>query len=167
MCSEERSVSKSWKVALVALPCLVAPLGCVPEAVRYNSEVTVVTRELEAAGKQFGEKLRENLGNRAKAKELHEDTVKYATGIIKRGKALTPPNTTEGKALHKAFLSYLETQEQIIRVEFASIALYAGQNKLPEAMPTILRAQQQEQAKSQQLQAAQQAFAKANNIHLY
>ena len=165
--SEEESVSKSWKVALVALPCLLAPLGCVPESVRYNSAVTVITHELEAVGKQFGERLRENLGNPAKAKELHEQTVKDATAIIKRGKALTPPDTAEGKALHKALLSYLETEDRLIHVDFGSIALFAGQNKLSAAMPVMTAAQQQEQAKIQQLQSAQKAFAKANNISLY
>jgi len=160
-------MSQSWKVVLVALPCLVAPLGCVPsEAVRYNNEVAGITRELQAAGKQFGDRLRSNLGNPAKAKELHDQIAKNGDTIIKRGKALTPPNTTEGKALHKALLSYMETEDHIIRVDFANVARYAGQNKMSAITPIIAAAHQQEQAKVQQLKSAQKAFAKANNIPL-
>jgi hypothetical protein len=158
---------KSWKIVLVALPCLLAPLGCVPtEAVKYNNDIVGVTRELETAGKQFGEKLRANQGNAAKAQEIYAETLKQGSATIKRGKALTPPNTPEGKALHQALQSYLESQDQIIRVDFANIARYIGQNKMSAIMPIVNAAQQLEQAKVQQLKTAQQAFAKANNITL-
>jgi hypothetical protein len=158
---------KSWKVVVVALPCLLAPLGCVPsEAARYNNDVVDVARELEAAGKQFGEKLRANQGNPAKAQEIYTETAKNADAIIKRGKALTPPKTPEGKALHQALLSFLETQDHIIRVDCSNIARYVGQNKMSAIAPILQAAQQKEQAKVQQLKAAQKAFAKANNILL-
>jgi hypothetical protein len=158
---------KSWKVMLAVLPCLLAPLGCVPnEAVRYNNDVAGITRELEATGKEFGEKLRSSQGNAAKAKQLYDEAAKTTGAIIKRGKALTPPNTPEGKALHKALQSYLESQDQMIRVDFATIARYVGQNKMSAIPPIINAAQQQEQAQVQQLKSAQQSFAKANNIHL-
>ena len=102
MFSEEWTMCKSWKVVLVVLPCLLAPLGCVPkEAFRYNNDVAGITRDLQATGKQYGEKLRSNLGNPAKSRQLYEETVRNAEPILKRGRALTPPNTTEGKALHK------------------------------------------------------------------
>ena len=158
---------KSWKVLLAILPCLLAPLGCVAnEALQYNNDVAGVTRELQAAGKEFGEKLRSSQGNAAKSKQVYDEAAKNAATLIKRGKALTPPNTPEGKALHKALQSYLQTQDQIIRVDFANIARYVGQNKMYAIAPIIEAAQRQEQPKVEQLKSAQQAFAKAHNIHI-
>jgi hypothetical protein len=159
-------MSKSWKIALAALLTVAAP-GCKPNAaIQYNNEVAGATLELQAAGKQFGERLRPCFGNPARCKELHAETLQIANATIKKGRALTPPNTCEGKALHRAFQSYLDTEEQIIRADFATIARHAGQSNLTAMMPIINAAQRQEQAKAQQLKTAQQEFAKANNFTL-
>jgi hypothetical protein len=160
-------MSKSWKVVLVALPCILAPLGCVPsEAARYSNDVAGITRDLQAAGKQFGDKLQSNVGNPARAQELYDETAKSADSIIKRGRALAPPKTAEGKALHEALLSFLETEDQIIHGDFADIARYVGMNRVSAIMPIINAANQQEKAKVEKLKAAQQTFAKANKIIL-
>jgi hypothetical protein len=157
---------QSWKIVLLGLPCVLIA-GCMPsEAGRYCNEVGCITRELESTGKDFGERLKYCRGNPDGAKALHAEVAKTANAIIKRGKALTPPDSTEGKALHKALQSYLETQDHIIRVDFGTIAYHVGQNRMSSIMPIINAAQKAEQAKAQELQAAQRAFARANNIYL-
>jgi len=121
---------------------------------------------LENLGKDFGGKLGANRGNPRLLEDLHNETLKRADTIIQRGKKLTPLNTKEGKAFHQAFLSYLETEDELLRFDLRKITRLAGANNLSGLKSVLDQMQRRELEKVGQLKAAQQAFAKANNIRI-
>jgi len=156
---------RGWRVILAAIPCLVLAVGCAQqEAIKYNNEIATITKELEAMGKGFGDQLQQNRGNPAGLQAAHQDVMRRADVVFKRGRGLTPPNTTEGKAMHEAFLSYLDTEEHIVKVEFGTLVTQL--NNQGALQNTINRITQLENEKVGKLKGAQQNFAKANNIRL-
>jgi hypothetical protein len=155
-----------WKLLVVAAPCL-ALLGCArSQAVKYNNDVAQVTKDLEALGKTFGDDLARNAGNPTKQKEIHADATTKATAIIQRGRTLTPPNSTEAQALHKAFLDYLNTEEDIVKNDFPKIFTLLQQNNQAALQNLFNSISQKENARVDALKQAQQNFAKANGFKI-
>jgi hypothetical protein len=157
---------KSWKWALVALPCLVAITGCSRAAVKYNNEVVGITKELENIGKQLGEDLARNGGNQARLQQLQSDASSKITEITKRGRAITPPSSAEGQAMHKAFLSYLDTEDDIATNDLPKLATIFASARQPEIHAFFNQIEQKEQPKVNALKQAQKDFAKANNLKI-
>jgi hypothetical protein len=156
-------MSKSRYLVLLAVPSLVLVVGC-SEAARYNNAIVGVAQELEASGRHYGEQLNQHAGNRAKIKELHAETVREVEDIVKRARKIQVPKLKKARELHQAFLHFLTVQERLVRNDFSSIGYEIGRGNRSSAFQTVMRLQKWEQAEIKKLQAAQKAFAEANNL---
>jgi hypothetical protein len=160
---------KAFRPMLVAIPLvLLATTGCnsKAEAVKYNNALAGITKELEALGKSWGEDVGKNSDNPTKMKEIQSANAAKADDIFKRGRALTPPNTNEGKALHSAFLSYLDTEEEIIKTDFPMIINSIGKGNQSDVKAQFDRVSKKEDEKVKALKDAQQKFAQANGVKI-
>jgi hypothetical protein len=155
-----------WKFGPLVVCCLLAGVGCNQGALKYNNDAAGITKELEALGKEFGTQLPAVAGNPGKADELHKNIVSKANNVFQRGRALSPPDTKEGNDLHAAFISFLDTEEKIIKEDMGNMARMAGQGNLMGVQNFIMQVGQREQQKLNELRAAQERFAKANNFRL-
>jgi hypothetical protein len=164
----KRLMSKSWQRVLIAVPCLLALVGCGRrnEAVKYNNAVAGITKELEAVAKSFDADFQRSLGDPVKSKALHADFANKAGAIIARGRAIVPPNTPEAQALHQAFLSYLDTEDDIIRNELARMLDMLSRGDQLGVQAAAQRVTQREQEKLNELKRAQAELAKANNFKI-
>jgi hypothetical protein len=158
---------RSWKLALVVIPCVAMMLACGGvAAVNYNNELAKVTKDLEVVSKDFDGELTRSAGDPAKLKEAHNAVMAKADTIIKRGRALTPPDTAEGKALHVEFMGFLDLQDEFVRVEYGNIVNALSTGDGAGVLAANNRIQQKSDEKLRTLKAAQQNFAKANNFKL-
>jgi hypothetical protein len=152
---------------LVLLPLLLPALGCGNRAaLTYNNALAGITKELEAAGKSFSDDLQRNAANPAKLDGLHADIVSKVKAITTRGRALSPPNTAEGLAVHQAFLSYMDVEDDIAANDLAKVVTLLKQNHQIGLQDTLDRITQRENEKLDALKRAQQEFARANQIKL-
>jgi len=152
-------------LTLTAVPCVALAQGDSP-AIKYNNDVAKATKDLEAVGKAFGDKIQQNQGNNPALKAAFYDVVKKAEGIFQDARRLTPPATPEGKAMHQEFQKYLDVEEEIVRIEFAVLIRDFMDNDMAGVQKTVQRVTRMENERVAALKGAQQTFAKANNIKL-
>jgi hypothetical protein len=156
-------MSKSRYLILGALPCLVFLAGCT-EAAKFNEAIVEVAQELEAAGRHYGEQLNKYAGNRARINQLHGETVREVEDILKRARKIKVPKLKKAKELHQAFLHFLAMQEHMVRVDFSSVGYDIATGNRSGAYQTVMRLEKSEKEELNKLQAAQKAFAEANNL---
>jgi len=152
-------------LTLTAVPCVALAQGDSP-AIKYNNDVAKATKDLEAVGREFGDKLGQNKGNDAALKAAFYDVVKKAEVVFKDARRLTPPGTPEGKAMHREVQKYLDAEEEIVRIEFAVLIRSFIDNDMAAVQRTVERVTKMENERVAALKGAQQTFAKANNIKL-
>ena len=156
-------MSRSQRLVFLALPCVALLAGC-NEAAKFNQEIIDITQELEATGQEFGEQLSQYAGQRDKLLQLHTEAVRKVQEIVNRGKRLKVPRLKKAKELYQAFRRYLAMEERMVRVEFGGIAYDLGRGDRSRVYDTAMRLQKEELAEVKKIQAAQIAFAEANNL---
>jgi hypothetical protein len=145
------------------LPCLVLLSGCT-EAVNFNDTMVELTKDLEKAGRTFGEKVVRHERHRDQLDEDYADVVGEVGKIAKRARAVAVPNLKGAKAYHDAFLEYIEFEEDLADRECRKIVSAAGRGDRESLMTNLERFGKREQEEIARLKAAQKAFAEANNL---
>jgi len=151
-----------WSV-LALLPCLVLLSGC-SEAATFNNTLVGLTRELEASGRKFGERVGRNLGNRDRLEDAYADVVGEVAAVAKKGRKVAVPNDKEARAFHEAFLAYLDFEEHMVDYDFHKIMSHAASGGRTGILDVINRLQKREQGEIARVKAAQQAYARAKNV---
>jgi hypothetical protein len=150
-------------MVLALMPCLALVSGC-SEAVLFNNTLCNLTRELEAAGKKFGDQLARHQGHAEPLRDAYADLVGEVGKIAKRGRDVPVPKNKEAKEFYEAFQAYMDLEEQFTDREFATLVRYAGDGNRAGCLEVIERLQTREKAELAKLKAAQKAYAAANGV---
>jgi hypothetical protein len=148
---------------LLLLPCLPLLSGCT-EAVTFNEEMVGLTKDLEKAGRTFGEQVIRHEGHRSQLDDAYADVVGEVGKIAKRARAVKVPDLKGAKAYHDAFLAYMDFEEDMADRECRKIVSAAGRGDRESLMTNLQRLNKQEQEEIARLKEAQKAFAEANGL---
>jgi hypothetical protein len=151
-----------WTVLALA-PCLMLVSGC-SEAVTFNNTLSNLTRELEAAGRKFGEAIVRHEGHHEPLQDAYADMVGEVGRIVKRGRAVTVPKTKAAQEYYDAFLEFLDLEEHICDHECAALVRRAAAGDRAGFLEVIERLKKREDAGLAKLKAAQKAYAAANGV---
>lgn len=166
-------------IAAGILLSLLPSAGCrqwlAGSAVRFNDAITDSNKKLNEAGQRLGLSvgplLQGGQANVAEVQAAYDHCVETMNRVKADMKALKVPSGNSARSFYEAHQRFLEDQERLIKGDLAEIVRIV---KAPSPVPVkqnqitaiLQRVSQTEATQLRQVQEAQRAFARDNNLTL-
>ena len=161
--------------SLVLWPLLgVAALsGCGSPAMNFNQTIVGANKQIEQAGRRFGESLQPVMagrsGDAARVRASYNDVKQEFQSVQTNMQALKVPDLPGAKELYDEHQLFLRGQAIMIEGEFAEIVRIVesgGPGQAARIQQILQSVGRKEQADLAKLQNAQRSFATKNNLKL-